>query len=420
VGRRAETWGWTLPALGAGLFAVAILAALLGAELWPAVVAGVAGLGVLLLGLANQRILTHLHGEVETARSESALAEERLAQQRTAVDSFSNGLDVAIFLCDERGLVLYANRKAIEMFRFEDPVGRAILAVSLSHDLEKLVGSILEEPIDGELAFSYPEERIARVRAWREGGGSERIFVSIVDITELRRLERVRQDFVANVSHEVRTPMTTIRAMAETLQDDDTDDPELRQRYLERIITEVDRLTLISQDLLILSAAESGVLRKNTCDLVPIARNALALVDEAARTKGLNLVLEAPDSLFAEANGAQIGQVFVNLIENAVKYTAEGTVTMRLRSEGPNAIIVVEDTGIGIPSEHLPRIFERFYRVDKARTRPGGTGLGLSIVRHIIESHGGTVSVESALNRGSVFSLSLPLGEAGPPPGPSA
>lgn len=398
-----------MPALGAGLFLVAILATLLGAQIWSAVVAGVSGLGVLILGLANRKILYRLLDECTAAQAKSALSEDRLAQQRAAVDSFSNGLDVAIFLCDERGLVLYANRKAIEMFRFEDPVGRAILAVTLSHDLEKLVGSIRDAPIDGELAFSYPEERIARVRAWRELGDSERIFVSIVDITELRRLERVRQDFVANVSHEVRTPMTTIRAMAETLQDDETNDQELRQRYLERIIAEVDRLTLISQDLLILSAAESGVLRKNTCDLVPIARNALALVDEAARAKGLDLVLDAPASLFVEANGAQIGQVFVNLFENAVKYTAEGSVTVRLSCDGRNATIVVSDTGIGIPSEHLPRIFERFYRVDAGRSRDlGGTGLGLAIVKHLVELMGGSVDVESALGRGTKFTVRVP------------
>lgn len=261
-----------------------------------------------------------------------------------------------------------------------------------------------------ELTFSFPTEIFARAKAWRSSSTDDRVYLSIYEITDLRRLERVRRDFVANVSHELRTPLTLIRAMAETLQDDDDD--KRRENYLAKIIHEVDCLSTISSDLLELSTAESNPVRKQRCDLAEIVRTVVEKLHHKAEEKGLALTFEGPESLPVEANPSQISQVAVNLIDNALNYTVEGSVAVRLWKSDGRGLLSVTDTGIGIASDHAPRVFERFYRVDKARSRQtGGTGLGLSIVKHIVEAHGGTVGVDSTLNVGSTFRVSLPIGD---------
>lgn len=382
----------------------------LGHAGWGVVAVACSALG---LGVFAVQAMTRLSKQGREARSQAELLERRVLEQREAVDALADGLDAAIFLCDGRGVIEFANRRAVEMFRFDAPVGKQILAVTLSHELEQLVTETAgsAEPRRAELTFGYPEDRVALVQAWGEPPEYERVFLSIVDITELRRLERIRQDFVANVSHEVRTPMTTIRAMSETLLDDDTGDEDLKRRYLERIITEVDRLTLISQDLLVLSTAESGVVRKQACDFAAVVKGVIAMLGDKAKKKQLKLRYSGPKHLWIEANPAQMSQVFVNLIDNAINYTTNGGVEVSVVPEGDEVVCTVTDTGCGIAAEHLPRIFERFYRVDKARSRAtGGTGLGLSIVRHIVESHGGRVSVESELDLGTTFTVRLPVG----------
>jgi len=246
---------------------------------------------------------------------------------------------------------------------------------------------------------------VGLVKAWPSPG--DRVFLSIFEITELRKLERIRKDFVANVSHEMRTPMTIIRAMAETLLDED--DLQIKEKYLTKIISEVDRLSTISQDLLVLSTAESNPVRKQNCDLAEIVMGVVHQLEPKAREKGIEFTYDGPDTLSINANGAQMIQIALNLFDNAINYTADGKVSVSLSEQEHFVELTVSDTGIGISSEHLGRIFERFYRVDKARSRStGGTGLGLSIVKHIAESHGGSVSVTSALNEGSTFVVKLP------------
>jgi two-component system phosphate regulon sensor histidine kinase PhoR len=299
------------------------------------------------------------------------------------------------------------------MFRLDEPEGRGLIEVTLSHELEQFIQSALTEGgiHRAELPFRYPDERIAMVSAWRDPDLENRTVITIADITHLRKLERMRADFVANVSHELRTPLTVIRAMAETMRDDPELDGATEERYLQRIIAEVDRLSLIANDLLILSAAESNPVRKQDCDLGAVVRDVLANLQIVATDKGLRLEYEGPQALTIQANPAQISQVVWNLVDNAIKYTQEGGVKVALSSDACRAKLVVEDTGVGIASEHQERVFERFYRVDRARSRQsGGTGLGLSIVRHIVEAHGGNVAVESDLNRGSRFSADLPIG----------
>lgn len=337
---------------------------------------------------------------------------EQVQQQRTAVDTLASRLEIAIFYCDSKAMILYANSKARKFFRFDDPEGRSLLAVTLSYDLEQLVMRCFQQDSvqRAELVFPHPDERVALAEVWRESG-TERAILSLYEITELRRLERVRQDFVANVSHEIRTPLASVRAMAETLLDE-PDNAELHDRYLPRVISEVDRLSLITNDLLTLSAAELNPVRKQVCDIARVLLTTVAQVDSKAKKKQIGLQYEGPRNLIIQANTAQLTQVVLNLVENAINYTESGSVKVELRKGDLHVEISVSDTGIGIASEHLPRIFERFYRVDKGRSRAtGGTGLGLSIVRHIVEAHGGTVRVDSGLNQGSTFTVTLPIGD---------
>jgi two-component system phosphate regulon sensor histidine kinase PhoR len=349
--------------------------------------------------------------ELETAQRADQL--EVLIRQndeyKQTVDALSDGLDVALFVCDARGIVEYANRRGLEFFRASAVRDKSIVSISLNDDLEKLVITAAgqREPTTDELQFRHPVDRIGQVKAWRSPAG--KVFVSIYEITALRRLMRVRQDFVANVSHELRTPMTIIRGMAENLLDEE--DAATKERNLNKIMVEVDRLSSITQDLLILSTAESAPVRKADCNIADVIGSVVWQLSTKANNKGLLLSYDGPDALMILANPTQMTQVVMNLIDNAITYTSEGEVVVRLETHGEEICLTVSDTGSGISSEHLPRIFERFYRADKSRSRAlGGTGLGLSIVKHIVEAHDGEVTVESALHRGSTFTVKLPIG----------
>lgn len=371
---------------------------------------------MLLVALLSTRIGRLSDEVLEQKDARNELLHQELERQQRAVDQLADGLDIAIFLCEPKGTIIYANRRAREMFRADDPIGKSLLALTLSYELEKLVVEAANtgETQQAELTFSFPGERVGLARAWFDGGKDARVFLSIYEISQLRKLERIRQDFVANVSHELRTPMTLIRAMAETLLDDfpEGDDEEsLAHRYLSKMIAEVDRLSSITQDLLILSAAESNPVRKQVCDLAEVVRNVTQELRAKAEEKGLGLCYLGPQQVILEANTSQMKQVALNLIENAIKYSQAGEIEVDIVQKEGQAILEVQDTGIGIASEHIDRIFERFYRVDKGRSRStGGTGLGLSIVKHIVEAHGGAVSVQSRLNHGSTFSARLPVG----------
>ncbi|MDR3689001.1 MAG: ATP-binding protein [Fimbriimonas sp.] len=369
-----------------------------------------------LLGIAGTRAKSAIDASTEAAAerlSKVEMLKAQLEEQRNAVDDMADGLEIAIFICDAKGTIHYANKRAIELFRFDRPVGRTVLAVTLSNDLEQLVVSAgrSRSAQNAEISFTYPNEKVGLAKTWPTVEGGDRVFLSIYEITDLKRLERIRQDFVSNVSHELRTPLTIIRSMAETLLDDLADPSDRSGNYLSKIIAEVDRLTLISQDLLILSAAESNPVRKQICDIGEVYRSTVSQLEAKAHEKGLDISFDGPVTCLIEANASQMTQVALNLVDNALKYTTHGRISVTVRRDDSQVRIDVADTGIGIPSDQVNRIFERFYRVDRARSRStGGTGLGLSIVKHITEAHGGAVTVESALNHGSTFTVQLPIG----------
>lgn len=362
-------------------------------------------------GVASGRGEREMDVALRARLRETRALEARLEEQRRTVDALADGLDAALLITDARGTILYANPPALRLFGHDAPVGQNLLAATLSVDLEQLLLSAAEtdEPHRAEINFTVPREWIGLASAWRDPTES-RVFVSVYEITGLRRLERARKDFVANVSHELRTPMTIIRGYAETLLDEDPPSAETSRRMLPRIVSEVDRLSTVLQDLLTLSVSESGTARKEPCDLAEVVQSVVERLGPKAREKGLALVYNGPDEFPVQANVAQVGQVALNLVDNALNYTAKGSVHATLGRDGDRAVLRVQDTGMGIASEHVERVFERFYRVDKGRSRAtGGTGLGLSIVRHIVEAHGGTVRLDSALNRGSTFTVELPI-----------
>ncbi|MEO7454288.1 MAG: ATP-binding protein [Fimbriimonadales bacterium] len=320
-------------------------------------------------------------------------------------------LDQAIIVCNSEGVVKLRNTAAKQLFRATSLMGKNLRHIAMSEDLVATIDEALRSqsntPISREYAVDYPEPRSLRVRAIRVG---DNVALMIADVSDIRRLETVRSDFVANVSHELRTPMASIRAMAETIEDDPEITLSERNAYLAKIIEEVDRLTLLSEDLLTLAAAETTPMENSEIDLAEIARYVVQQLEQTAFAKGLGLHIESPKSQPALGDGPQVIQVALNLLQNAIRYTNAGDIHIRVYEEGEDGVLEVSDTGIGIGKEHLPRIFERFYRVDAARSSAtGGTGLGLAIVRHITEGLGGKVEVESELGRGSTFRVRLPL-----------
>jgi two-component system phosphate regulon sensor histidine kinase PhoR len=234
------------------------------------------------------------------------------------------------------------------------------------------------------------------------------------DVTRLRRLENLRRDFVANVSHELKTPITSIKGFVETLIDGAIRDPGAADRFLRIISRQADRLSAIIEDLLQLSRIERGTERQEIelrpHPLVTVLRGAVELCQPQAEEEHMLIELDCPRDLVAAINPPLLESALVNLIDNALKYGGSGgRVRVALREAEREAVISVQDWGAGIASAHLPRLFERFYRVDQSRDRKaGGSGLGLSIVKHIAQAHAGRVEVESKVGAGSTFSLHLP------------
>ena len=341
-------------------------------------------------------------------------------------------LDTGVLVLDNQRRIVESNPAAHRMLSAREGslTGKSLLEATLSYELLNLLASAQKAgtPVQQELRRgSALTARILEVRIFplelsavgspsRTAPASAtlppRFLLLLKDITELRRLETIRRDFVANVSHELRTPLASIRAMAETLQDGAVEDTTVARRFVSIIVGEVERLTRILEDLLILSRAESKQPERNAFALHQLIRDVVERFQYQAEKAGIRLLYRMPDSLPVVANRDQIEQVLVNLIDNAIKYTPEGgEVTVDADVQEHQIVVKITDTGIGIMSQDLPRLFERFYRVDKARSRQsGGTGLGLSIVKHIIETHGGSVYVESEFGRGSAFSFTLPRG----------
>jgi two-component system phosphate regulon sensor histidine kinase PhoR len=231
-------------------------------------------------------------------------------------------------------------------------------------------------------------------------------FVAVFhDITQMKKLEQVRKDFVANVSHEIKTPITAIKGFADTLLEGAIDDRGDALKFLQTIKANSERINSLVDDLMTISKIELGVIRveKAAVDMADVAESVSSLLGQKAREKGLSLAAAiAPDHRSLTADKDRLAQILTNLVDNAIKFTERGGVTFGVSAEGDRTVLFVEDTGIGIPAKHLPRLGERFYRVDPARSRKmGGTGLGLAIVKHLVRAHGWDMQIESTPGRGT-------------------
>jgi two-component system phosphate regulon sensor histidine kinase PhoR len=344
-----------------------------------------------------------------------------ISEDRARLQAVLSSMVEGVLVLDRHGRILLMNEAMRRMFPLADSVviGRSFIEVFRHHRLSELVKTVLEsgQGCREEVVLLMPEEHAFSIQASVAKQGSEPDVAAVFvfhDITELKRLERVRKDFVANVSHELKTPLTSIKGYVEALIDGAKDDPDKCAQFLGIIQKHSEGLNAILSDLLQLSTIESGVYPwKQAAIVIPeVIERAARLLRSTAERKRQTLVVGSCDGLPAiYGDPDRLTEALINLLDNAVKYTPDGgRVSIDARSTGHGVEISVTDTGIGIPPRELQRIFERFYRVDRARSRElGGTGLGLSIVKHIVEAHGGTVSVESAIGKGSRFTISLPM-----------
>jgi two-component system phosphate regulon sensor histidine kinase PhoR len=366
--------------------------------------------------------LAELEEQLRKQREQTAALQEQeqhaLAQAQSHQQALFNSMVEGVLLLDGAGRVGLANQALEQLFGLSGDVrGRTMMEALRLHELQELVNRAM---VDGqvlgyELELPGLDDRCLQVNATallNRHGRQEGMILVFHDLTRLKQLENTRQEFVANVSHELRTPLSMIKGYVETLINGAKDDPSVATRFLQTIEKHADRLTYLIEDLLTISRLESGqiVLSLQKVELRPLVDDVVNDLYSRASDKKVSLENEVPPELAVRADGDRLQQVLFNLVDNAIKYgRPEGKVWIGARPAEEQTIeISVRDNGPGIPSDAIDRIFERFYRVDKARSREqGGTGLGLSIVKHIVQSHHGEVWVKSAVGQGTTFFFTL-------------
>lgn len=349
----------------------------------------------------------------------------QLAMEKSRLGGILESITEGIMATGVDGRVVMANKALAQLFGNRSSFqGRMPVEVVRNNEVEEAIARSLTDGVAVSMEMSlrggrecHLDVHIAPIRKDGERIGVVTVFY---DITKLRQLERVRKDFVANVSHELRTPLTAIKGYAETLADGALDDRQTAERFIQVIASHAERLNQLLDDILDLSRLEAENLAVNfeICQLRRLTETCISSVAQHAARKQISIELDIPDDLRVSCECKLIEQAIINLLDNAVKYTPDGgsvqvhCALLEEMAEGdegkPGVVVQVKDTGIGIPAQDLERVFERFYRVDKGRSRlMGGTGLGLSIVRHIVQAHGERVWVESELGKGTTFSFSL-------------
>lgn len=351
---------------------------------------------------------------------------QRHQQLQETVDRMSTvlgAMEEGVIAVDDRQRILFANRSAGKLLHFDahQAVGHQMLEVIRNHMLHEAVSESLQNRDAGEKKLSRYElnaapeasNQIISLHATPlPGEPCPGVLIVLEDVSELRRLEHLRQEFVANVSHELKTPLTAIKAYAETLAGGAIDDTTINRKFMAQIEKEADRLHDLIIDMLRLAQIESGheQYEIRAVNLVDEVADCLNRHQASARRKEINLSMDSPTAMVeVRADRDGLREILDNLIDNAIKYTEPGgSVTVRWDELDQQVSLSVHDTGIGIPEEALSRVFERFYRVDKSRSRElGSTGLGLSIVKHIVQTFGGSVSVASEAGEGSTFTVQL-------------
>jgi len=352
---------------------------------------------------------------------------EEISREKDYLQTLLSGIMEGVLVVDARGRILMVNRALRQLLSLPSHVeDRTPLEIIRNAELEEALRKVLQDGGNTTLELSLPspdgktfEVNVVGISPSPEGGvkeeeGRRGVIAVFHDITRLKELEKIRRDFVANVSHELRTPLTTIKGYAETLLEGALKE-EVASQFVQVIKRHSDRLEKIVEDLLILSKIESKEfqLRIESLSVSDLIGDVLDFLRESLNKKKISVsVGEIPPALLVHGDRQYLEQVLINLVDNGIKYGHEGgrIVISATERDETEVEISVKDDGIGIPKEDLPRVFERFYRVDKGRSHElGGTGLGLSIVKHIVQAHRGRIWVESQLGEGSTFYFTLPI-----------
>ena len=375
----------------------------------------------------SSRVNTEAKGEIgDLSQSINALAAslqrqmKEIEENEQQLTSIISNMVSGVMLANQDGKVVLLN-SAMERFLSQHKgnlIGQSYEKVGERFALSPHIHAVFEtnEKVHEEVHSYYPQERImdAHLAPYYGQGWQQRgVIVVLHDITEIRRLEKMRSDFVANVSHELKTPVTSVRGFSETLMSGEVTDEETTKQFLKIIHDESQRLDRLIRDLLNLSKIERQKMPLNleTLNMTALVHEVSVTLQGAIEEKRTRLVLPDPSKdVYLQGDEDRLRQIILNLVGNGINYTAEGgTVTVSLKENVEKVRLIIKDDGIGIPEESLPRIFERFYRVDRARSRhSGGTGLGLAIVKHLIESHHGEIEVESREGEGTTFTVILP------------
>ncbi|MGE5557372.1 MAG: sensor histidine kinase [Bacillota bacterium] len=373
------------------------------------------------LEMEKLRVLAGLGRKLLEIQSNTTQRLGDTRRRRKEIEAILTSMVEGVVALDQSGKVILFNPVAGEILGLSPPeiLGKRHSEM-FPYDFSELFQEVLVtgEAKNAEIVMERNGEHLLMVHASPIKRGESDVLgvVSVLeDVTELRRLERLRTEFVANVSHELKTPLTSIKGFVETLLEEQ-EDPQLRERFLKIINKEANRLSFLIDDLLELSRLEAKDTRLELgpVNITRVSRHVLAVLEGRFIEKKLQVQNKLPEELMVLGVRELLQEVFVNFLDNAIKYTPEhGRITIGHEFLNERELkILISDTGVGIPPESLNRLYERFYRVDKARSREvGGTGLGLSIVKHIIEKHGGIVGVESELGKGSTFYFTLQRGD---------
>jgi len=329
-------------------------------------------------------------------------------EEKNRLNAILKGIPDALLIIDPKDIIALSSSASRDFFGASPVTGKPFIEVVKSPEFISMMDRARQDilPSEGEIKLDYPEERNVTVRVsplfYKERLSG---FVAVFhDITRLKKLEEVRKDFVANVSHEIKTPVAAIRGFADTLIEGAIDDRETALRFIRTIKSNSERLNSLVDDLMTISRLELGAIRieKSPVDIGDVIEDIPAMFKDNAGKKGLYIKTSVKPGGIISADKDRLIQILTNLVDNAIKFTEEGGVTVGFQEEEGAAFLFVEDTGMGIPKRHLPRIGERFYRVDTSRSRKlGGTGLGLAIVKHIVKAHGWRMEMESREGKGT-------------------